>query len=160
MKWFIKIKTLDELRTTYRKLAMQHHPDKGGKLSDKQEINNEYASLSRILIDGNIDFSEGRKTYETQASEEIKRKIDEIISIEGLIIEIIGSWIWLTGNTKPVKEQLKEAKFRFSSNKIAWYWHYGDYRKGNGSVNSMDEIRNMWGAETVNNINTSSRSLN
>ena len=149
MKWFEKIKTLDELRTAYRKLAMLHHPDKGGLLSDMQEINNEYETLSRLIIDGNFDFSEGRKTYEHQASENIMEKINEIISIEGIIIEIIGSWIWITGNTKPVKGDLKNASFRFSQNKLAWYFHCDGYRKRNGKIHSMDQIREMWGSESV-----------
>jgi hypothetical protein len=47
MKWFQNINTLDELRTAYRKLAVRHHPDKGGSTADMQEINAEYEILSK-----------------------------------------------------------------------------------------------------------------
>lgn len=149
IKWFQNIKTLDELRTMYRKLAVKHHPDKGGSTSDMQEINAEYDYLSKNLINNNATFSAGRKSWEHFVSAEIRDKLNEVIFLEGVTIEIIGSWIWITGKTKPVKEYLKEHGFRFSPNKLAWYWQYGDYRKMNGKQFTMDEIRYMWGSEEV-----------
>jgi len=149
MKWFKNIQTLDELRTMYRKLAMEHHPDRGGSTQDMQEINNEYEILSKKLINSNPTFSEGRKYYEHSVSEEIRRKLNEVIFLEDVTIEVIGSWIWITGNTRPIKEGLKEKGFRFSHNKAAWYWYYGDYHKFSKRQYSMEEIRSMWGSEEV-----------
>jgi hypothetical protein len=149
MKWFKDINTLDELRTMYRKLAMQHHPDRGGSTADMQEINDEYDRLSRMLINGNATFTEGRKSWEHFVSAEIRDKLNEIIFLEDVQIEIIGSWIWITGNTRAVKDELKNRGFKFSANKLAWYWQYGDYRKKNGKQFTMDEIRAMWGSEEV-----------
>ncbi len=61
INWFKDVRTLEELRKTYWKLAMLHHPDKGGNTTDMQQINAEYDYLSKNLIDNNADFSEGRK---------------------------------------------------------------------------------------------------
>lgn len=149
MKWFNNITTLDALRSEYRKLALKHHPDKGGSTADMQEINNEYDILSKRLINGNPSFSEGRRTWEHFVSAEIRNKLMEVIFLEDVSIEIIGSWIWITGNTRAVKAELKQAGFKFSPNKLAWYWQYGDYRKKNGKQFSMEEIRAMWGTEEV-----------
>lgn len=130
MKWFSNIKTLDELRTAYRILAVQHHPDKGGSTAEMQEINDEYDLLSKRLINSNASFSEGRKWHEHNVSDSIREKIDELLdSPVDVFIEIIGSWIWVTGNTRAIKTTLKEKSFRFSPNKAAWYWYYGDYMK-------------------------------
>lgn len=38
--------TADEIKKAYRKLAMEHHPDKGGDINKFQEINNAYETLS------------------------------------------------------------------------------------------------------------------
>lgn len=149
MKWFKDVTTLDQLRTMYRKLAMLHHPDRGGSTTDMQEINNEYDILSKRLINDNPSFSEGRKSWEHFVSEEIRTKLIEVIFLEDVSIEIIGSWIWITGNTRAVKEELKDHGFKFSPNKLAWYWQYGDYRKKNGKQFTMEEIRAMWGSEEV-----------
>lgn len=45
--YFNGIKTQEELRREYRRLAMEHHPDRGGNTRIMQEINREYAALSR-----------------------------------------------------------------------------------------------------------------
>ena len=149
MKWFTNITTLDGLRSEYRRLALLHHPDKGGSTADMQEINNEYDILSKRLINGNPSFSEGRRTWEHFVSAEIRTKLMEVIFLEDVSIELIGSWIWITGNTRAVKAELKEAGFKFSPNKLAWYWQSGDYRKKNGKQFSMEEIRAMWGTREV-----------
>ncbi|MFZ4772147.1 MAG: hypothetical protein ACOYLO_18330, partial [Ferruginibacter sp.] len=72
MKWFKNITTLDDLRKLYRKLAFEHHPDRGEELQNMQEINNEYDIMSTRLINSNTDFSENRKTYEHQASKDMR----------------------------------------------------------------------------------------
>ena len=149
IKWFQNVKTLDELRTMYRKLAVRYHPDKGGSTVDMQEINAEYDYLSKNLINSNTTYSEGRKYYEHHASQFIRDKLNEVIFFEDVIIEVIGSWIWISGNTRVIKEELKEKGFRFSPNKLAWYWYYGDYHKLSKRQYSMDDIRAMWGSEEV-----------
>lgn len=149
MKWFVNIKTLDDLRKEYRRLAILHHPDKGGRVQDMQEINAEYDILSKKLINSNPDFSEARKVYENQVSEELREKVSFAVNLPGVTVEVIGSWIWVTGNTKEVKDHLKQAGFKFSSGKVAWYWHCGNYRKFNRNRYDMDEIRTMWGSQVV-----------
>ena len=148
-KWFTGVNTLDELRKAYRKLAMLHHPDKGGSTQDMQQINAEYDYLSKVLINSNKDFSDARKTYEYTVSEELKVKINEIMFLPDITIEVIGSWIWVTGSTYPVKGQLKKAGFSFSHNKVAWYWHCGDYVKLSRNRYELDDIRMMFGSQTI-----------
>jgi hypothetical protein len=114
-----------------------------------QLINDLYDRLSRKLISGNTDFSEGRKEYEQQVSEEIRQRLYRIIFIQGIEIEIIGSWIWITGNTFAVRETLKGEGFRFSHPKTAWYWHKGEYHKKSGKLMSMEAMRKAWGSKKV-----------
>ena len=37
--------------------------------------------------------------------------------------------LWLTGNTKPYKEDIKALEFRYSPKKYAWYKAPKDYKK-------------------------------
>lgn len=39
MTYFTNIKTLDELKAAYRRLAMQYHPDMGGDTETMKAIN-------------------------------------------------------------------------------------------------------------------------
>jgi len=135
----------------YRKLAMENHPDRGGSTQAMQEINAEYEFLSKHLINTNTTFSEGRKYYEHSVSEELRQKLNQVIFFEGVLIEVIGSWIWISGDTRRIKEELKEKGFKFSHNKVAWYWYYGEYRKFSNKSYSMDDIREMWGSEEIEN---------
>ena len=107
MTSFKNIKDLSELRKLYYKLALQHHPDRGGDVVIMQAINSEYEAYSKQLIIGNTEFSNLRKVYERDVSEELQTKINEIIHFDQIQIEVIGGWLWITGNTYPLKDQLK-----------------------------------------------------
>ena len=117
MKYFKNVKDLQELKKEYYKLALKHHPDRGGDTATMQTINNEYEKLSFQLINGNTDFSEGRKTYETKASSDLQEKINLIINFENLIIEIIGSWLWVSGETYTLRNDLKKPVLCFRATK-------------------------------------------
>ncbi len=149
MKFFEGIKTLNDLRKEYRRLAFLYHPDKGGDTAIMQTINDQYDRLSRKLINNDETFTEARKEYEQQVSEEMRQRLDRIIFIPGIEIELIGSWIWITGNTFAVRETLKGEGYRFSHPKAAWYWHKGEYHKKSGKLMSMDAMRDAWGSEKI-----------
>jgi ankyrin repeat protein len=149
VNYFENVKTLDELRKQYRNLAFIHHPDKGGKTAVMQEINNQYERLSKQLIDSNEYFTEERKEWEYKVSEELKQKIEKVIFLPDINIELIGTWIWLTGSTYNVKTILKDEGFMFSATKLAWYWHSGEFTKTSGNINSMEELRDYWGSQNI-----------
>ena len=149
MNYFEGVRTLDELRKQYRNLAFLHHPDKGGDTKVMQEINNQYEKLSKHLIDCNENFSEKRKEWEYQVSEELKQKLDRIIFLPNITIELIGSWLWVTGNTYSIRSILKQENFRFSHTKTAWYWHSGEFIKRSGLVLTLDELKDFWGCQQI-----------
>ena len=43
--------------------------------------------------------------------ESYREAIEEIIHLPGIVIEVVGQWICVTGNTQQVKEELKVANF-------------------------------------------------
>ena len=49
MKYFSNIATLDDLKKEFRRLAMLHHPDRGGDTATMQAINAEYEMLFPAL---------------------------------------------------------------------------------------------------------------
>lgn len=144
MKYFHNINTLEELRTAYRTLLKKFHPDNGGSEEATKEINLEYEKLFQLLKDRS---GADQKKYNTQEDENLREVLQQIINLN-VNIEICGSWIWVSGNTYPVKESLKAAGFKFSKNKKAWYWHSGEYTRRGRKV-SLDYIRSKYGSETV-----------
>ncbi len=149
MKWFNACKTLDQVKATYKKLAKQYHPDLGGDTLTMQEINKEYAFASAKAIKG-ANLSEEETENEIHFSEEYRKALEKIIHLEGITIELVGYWIWVTGSTYPVKATLKEAGFFFASKKSAWYFRTGEYKVTKGGKKSLEEIRMKYGSEVLN----------
>lgn len=152
MRYFNNPQTLEELKKQYKKLAMQHHPDVGGSVEKMQEINAEYDKLFAALK--NIRRTADGKTYtsqteNTESANDFKKIINKLINLKGINIEICGSWLWVTGDTYRHRNTLKSLKFRFSKSKTAWYFHNEEYRKNHGKVYSLDEIRDLYGSETI-----------
>lgn len=148
MKYFNGISNLQELRDRFRKLAKEHHPDRGGDTATMQEINAEYETAFKYVVN-HSEFSEGRINYETELDPILRQKIQILINIENLFIEVCGNWLWITGNTKEYKDLLKERDFKFSAKKLAWYWHAGDYKKRSKRKLTLDEIRDLYGSTRV-----------
>lgn len=148
MKWFNECKTLDEVKATYKKLAKQYHPDLGGDTVTMQEINKEYAFACAKVIKG-ANFSDEKTEQEIKFSEKYRVALEKIIHLEDVNIELVGFWIWVTGNTYPVKAILKDAGFFFASKKLAWYFRTGEYQVSSRGEKSLDEIRSKYGTEVL-----------
>ena len=148
MKYFINVKSLDELKKEYRRLAMIHHPDVGGSKETMQEINAEYDELhEKLKAAHNQTADEYHQTTETP--EEFREIIEKLLSMDGLEVELCGSWLWIGGKTKEHKDELKAAGCRWSKNKGLWYWHHAeDGRRWHKGSKTMNQIRNKYGSQT------------
>ena len=122
MKYFAIIKTLEELKKEYKRLALENHPDRGGDVEVMKAINAEYDIMFNRVKDIHINAKGETYTKEnTEAPSEFKDIIDKLIRMEGLEIEIIGCFIWLSGNTKAHKDNIKALGFKWHSTKQMWY---------------------------------------
>ena len=142
--------TCEELKKMYRALAFQHHPDRGGNLEAMKAVNNEYDALFAKLKDIHTNAQGETYTASTptsEAPEEFRDIIAALINLDGLVIEIIGKFVWLSGNTKPHKDIIKSLGFRWSNNKMSWYKSPEGYRRRTGTEYTLDAIRDMFGSQ-------------
>jgi len=154
-KYFKNVGTLEELRKQYKKFARIFHPDCGGNAEDFKAMTAEYESLFKKLEHDSFftDFEGSEKTerkYNATEDKELREALNKIIFMAGIEIEIIGSWIWVSGNTFPIKDALKSAGYKFAGNKKMWYWHSGEYHKKSHRKMSIDAIRDTFGSVKVN----------
>ena len=49
MTYFLDVKEKSDLKSTYRKLSLAYHPDKGGEVKKMQAINEEYNMLKNTF---------------------------------------------------------------------------------------------------------------
>ena len=154
MKYFDNPQTLEELKKQYRALAQIHHPDCGGNADTMKEINNEYDKLFPKLK--NIHQNKDGETYtkeNTETADQFKDLITELMRMDNITIEVIGCFVWISGETKTHKEKLKEMRFRWHSKKSCWYLAPEDYKPRSRKDYSMDEIRTMYGTSGEMNSN-------
>jgi hypothetical protein len=146
-QYFINCKTIDEVKKLYKELAMQHHPDRGGDTETMQEINNQYHSIIN-----NPFFKFYEESQENQ-EEFIKYPIiiDQLMVLENIIIELIGNWIWVSGNTFIHKFILKQIGLFFAPKKKMWYYRPPEYKSRNRTPKTIESIRNKYGSQTIEN---------
>ncbi|MCD7728568.1 MAG: molecular chaperone DnaJ [Clostridia bacterium] len=148
-KFFKNVDTIEELYAQYKKLAMKHHPDHGGRLEDMQQINSEYDDLKRKV--GNIHKSASGETYKSEDNradtpDRFKDIINAVINFD-IDLELCGCWLWAF-NAYNYKEQLKNLGFFYCSKKRAWAWT-DEPTKRKSQRMSLDEIRETYGSEVI-----------
>lgn len=149
-KYFNNITTAEELKKAFHELAKKLHPDNGGDPELFKAMKAEFETLAHSKI-WNTHKAKDGKTYEKENSttpEQFANIIEKLRGLENITIEILGSWIWVTGDTRNYKDTLKELKFFFSSRKQAWYYN-GDEkkRKARSNYSSYSDLKDHWGCE-------------
>lgn len=139
--------TLNDIKQAYRKLASANHPDKGGNTETMQLINTAFAELCK--------YFETNQTLDINQEQETAQNfdfsfLDTLKTLHGVIIEVCGYWVWLSGNTYPYKETISGLGFKFSGAKKSWYWsptiNISSYRRGS---KSMKQIRKDYGSKII-----------
>ncbi len=75
--------------------------------------------------------------------------IEELKGIEGLELEVCGSWLWISGKTKEHKELLKSLGLFYASKKQKWYFRPAEYKSRRHRPVNMDRIRLLHGSEVI-----------
>ena len=157
MKYFKDLNSMEAVKKQYRKLAMKYHPDRGGDEEVFKQINNEY---EQAMEQAKINETRKAKTKKEEDfiksqytnSKNFRSIIDKLIVLEGIEIEITGTWLWLRGNTYKYKEYLKsEFNAQWSKSKKCWFISPNkDFKKTRGyKGKSMSSIRSTYGSTKI-----------
>ena len=139
LKEFKNVEGINEAKKIYKNLAKKLHPDMDGGDEESFKLLN---SIYTDLIEHKIYFSNDFKI-----NVELEKVISLILHFENITIELVGSWIWVNGDTREIKEKLKEIGFKWASKKRMWY--FGEMKFKNPTPKSMEEIKNKYGSETL-----------
>jgi hypothetical protein len=139
--------SVPEMRTLYRKLAHKYHPDKGGDTKKMQELNDTYWQALKNAEKANLDPDQ---EFDWKHEKDLMDKIQKVVNLEGLEVEVLGLWVWVTGNTYPHKDTLKASGFFYSKAKQAWYFRKKeDTKRFYRGDSTLDEIRTKYKAQKV-----------
>jgi hypothetical protein len=111
-----------------------------------QALKTEYSTLMSVLTESKPSVEEEK---EKVSLADIIKNLQEKVNPEGLKLEIVGKWLWLSGATFAVKEALKQLGFRYSPDKKSWYWRSEEDRSSNEKPIPIDMIREKYGASVV-----------
>ena len=139
LREFKGVEGINEAKKIYKNLAKKLHPDMVGGDEESFKLLN---AIYTDLIEHKIYFSNDFKI-----DVELEKIISLILHFENITIELVGSWVWVSGDTKEIKDKLKELGFKWASKKKMWF--YGEMKGRNPQEKSMEEIKSKYGSETL-----------
>ncbi len=150
MKYFEGLTQEIEIKARYKQLAKQYHPDLGGDTAIMQQINTQYEQVLQGA------YQKAGKSI-TEIDELLKNDMQAatalqmIIGLTNISVELCGNWIWITGDTRPVKDLLKKANFFWATKKEAWYWRPPEQKfSRKGGTRDLAWIRANHGTSSLN----------
>ena len=139
LREFKGVEGINEAKKIYKNLAKKLHPDMVGGDEESFKLLN---AIYTDLIEHKIYFSNDFKI-----DVELEKIISLILHFENITIELVGSWVWVSGDTREIKDKLKEIGFKWASKKKMWF--YGEMKGRNPNEKSMEEIKSKYGSETL-----------
>ncbi|UHD51781.1 DnaJ domain-containing protein (plasmid) [Proteus mirabilis] len=138
--------TEQDIKTAYKKAALKYHPDRnplGAELM--KAINAAFDFLMNNLENIN-KFQSSDKNTHYNFTEELEEVLLTLSGLMGIIYEVIGNWVWISGETKEHKDTLKEIGCKWAAKKKQWFYRPEEHKsRRNRKEHSIDEIRTMYG---------------
>ena len=160
-KYFTDIHTAEEAKSKYRELCRAYHPDVSHHPEANRimaEINAEWERIWPRVKDVH-QTAEGKtytETREDRKSAESAGEFAEIISrlivLDGITIELVGSWIWCSGNTFARRDTLKSLGFIWAAKKRMWVYHKEPWTRHHGKEIPMEDIKAKYGCTRYDTI--------
>ena len=159
MNYFQGCINVAQVKTLFRELALRWHPDRGGDLRTMQTINAQYhEALKSLHKSESFDGSGEKRTYYyNEATEnEIMTVVSALLSLRmpNVDIQIIGLYVWVTGDTRANKDSIKTVKgMRYHSERQCWFFKpaaLNNY-KPRFSGKSLDDLADTYGRKSFHN---------
>lgn len=154
LKYF-KIDSIENVKKQYHKLAFKYHSDINNTNDDiMKQINIEYEYAIKLAYSKHNKENKTKFEFNSEFEKHFITIINKIVTINDLNIKIVGSWLWVGGNTYPIKNQLKQLKFKWSSNRKMWYYapNNNNKRYGKGyrsNFKKFSDIENYYGSKQI-----------
>lgn len=146
--------TIEDAKRQYRRLAVKLHPDMGGSEDAMKQLNAEWDYLRKHNYnihetkDGGT-YTDWQQDVPDDVTERFAEIIDRLIHMEGVLIEVCGSFLWVSGSTYDHKDEIKAMGFKWAHKKRMWFLAPKDWKKKGRRELTMDEIRGTYGSQKV-----------
>ena len=137
--------TPEIVKAAYRAATKKYHPDINPAGENMMKLINAAYDVLKAY-NGIID--EDGTPDSAPYPDAVNDALNVIIDLPGLIIEICGAWIWVSGATREHKDTLRETGFKYASKKQMWNFRPVGWRSQSRGNTSMDDIRQKYGSDT------------
>ena len=133
LELFFNCKDLSSLKSSFKRFSKLLHPDVNKDLEDIhfKEMSNDYDDYYIPLKKNhmkenakkynNDNFKEENIKDEDLRDDRFKKAIIDLLKKEGIKISIRGCWLWVSGDTKEIKEELKALGFQWGATAKEWF---------------------------------------
>ncbi|OIV47296.1 molecular chaperone DnaJ [Sodalis sp. TME1] len=138
-----------DIKAAYKKLALKYHPDRHPELGVElmKAVNAAFDFLIHNLEKINTCQSENENSRYNYC-EELERVLSQLNSLAGIVFEVIGNWVWVSGDTRMHKDILKEIGYKWASKKKQWFYRPEEHKsRWNNREHSIEEIKEMYGTQ-------------
>lgn len=160
--YFSGCATVAEIKSRFRVLMMEHHPDRHPQ-QDREWQNNITAAIIALyhsLLAGqhkttHTDEQGKEHTYYYNEDQEqaVIDKLSEVLALglpDDVEVWIIGKWLWVKGNTKPHAKKLNKKTgigLAWHSKRFCWYFKPYKGRTFYNKSANLDQLAGAYGAK-------------
>lgn len=135
-----------DIKSAYKKLALKYHPDRNALGAEMMKAVNTAFDFLMSNIDKINRFQSDDESYRYNYGDELEKILTALSSLSGVMYEVIGNWVWISGETREHKDVLKEMGCKWAMKKKQWFYRPEEHKSlWNRKEHSMDEIREMYG---------------
>jgi len=131
-----------DTKAAYRVACKKYHPDVNPAAGE------EMMKIINQAFDVLKDYTGEIKQDQSDYGDLLNDALNRVLGLSGLMIEICGSWVWVTGETRQHKDLLKTAGFKWASKKQAWYFRPEEFCSRSKGTKSLEEIRAKYGTQS------------
>ncbi|MFC2859719.1 J domain-containing protein [Citrobacter farmeri] len=138
--------TEKDIKIAYRKAALKYHPDRNPLGAELMKAVNAAFDFLMANIDKINQFQSSDENARYDYCESLEKVLNTLSGLSGVVYEVIGNWIWISGETKKHKDTLHELNCKWAPKKKQWFYRPEEHKsRRNRKEHSIDEIREMYG---------------
>lgn len=103
-------------------MALKYHPDRNPLGNELMKAVNTAFDFLMTNIDKINQFQSSNENDRYNYSEELENILKTLSGMSGVIFEVIGNWVWISGETREHKNTLKELGCRWAAKKKQWFY--------------------------------------